>query len=396
MEIISYVGFNSRSSFSRRKRSGLFPIKKNSITYKSQNISVRQKKLSGKSFSHKRKSPVATARISAKIFRSHLWFFLMILFSVGTVFLAKKMFVHSEHHTGPLTFHNFENAHEIDVLNGIMSQFALDFTEDFNDTSLYDGGDEYVVLDTLFKTSVSFQDYTVKRGDTISGITKRFNLSNLSTIIGINDISDATGLKVGQKLRIPSTDGLIYKVQDGNSLLSISEKHNVSVTDLLDVNDLQSPVLFVGQELFIPGARLPNDLLSQALGTYFANPLPKIYRITSLFGLRTDPIAGYKSNHTGIDLACAKGTPVKATQGGTVATVSYSNVFGNYIIINHGNGYQSLYAHLSKTSVVRGQRVAQGTLIGNVGSTGYSTGDHLHFTVYKNGSLVNPQSLIKF
>lgn len=396
MEIISYVGFNSRPSISRKKRFGLFPVKKSSITYKSQSISVRKRKTSGHSFSHKKISPVARVKISAKIFRAYLWFFLTILFSVGTVFLARKMFFYFERHAAPVVFHNSENASEIDVLNGIMSQFALDFTEDFNDMNLAAEGNEAIILEPLFKTSVSFQDYTVKKGDTISGITKKFNLSNLSTIIGINNISSVTGLKVGQKLRIPSADGLMYKVQDGNSLMSISEKYNVSVTDLLDVNDLQSQVLFVGQELFIPGARLSNDQLSQALGTYFANPLPKIYRITSLFGIRTDPIAGHRANHTGIDLACAKGTPVKATQAGTVAAVSYSNVFGNYIIINHGNGYQSLYAHLSKTSVARGQRVAQGTLIGNVGSTGYSTGDHLHFTVYKNGRLVNPQSLIKF
>lgn len=396
MEIISYVGFNSRPSFSRKKRSGLFPVKRNSITYKSQNIFAKQKKLSGHSLPQKKKFSLPTVRLSTKIFRVHLWFFLTILFSVATVFAAKHVFFYSERHTEPVVFQNLEEASEIDILNGIMSQFALDFTEDFNDMNLAAEGNEAIILEPLFKTSVSFQDYTVKKGDTISGITKKFNLSNLSTLIGINNISSATGLKVGQKLRIPSIDGLMHKVQDGNSLMSISEKYNVSVTDLLDVNDLQSQVLFVGQELFIPGARLSNDQLSQALGTYFANPLPKIYRITSLFGMRTDPIAGYRSNHTGIDLACAKGTPVKATQAGTVAVVSYSNVFGNYIIINHGSGYQSLYAHLSKTSVTRGQRVAQGTLIGNVGSTGYSTGDHLHFTVYKNGSLVNPQSLIKF
>ena len=80
---------------------------------------------------------------------------------------------------------------------------------------------------------------------------------------------------------------------------------------------------------------------------------------------------------------------------GKVAFVGWSNVFGNYIIVNHPNGYQTLYGHLSASRVKKGQSVTQATVIGLVGSTGYSTGAHLHFTVYKNGRLVNPSSVLK-
>ena len=94
-------------------------------------------------------------------------------------------------------------------------------------------------------------------------------------------------------------------------------------------------------------------------------------------------------------MACPTGTPIRAAMSGRVAYVGWSNIFGNYVIINHENGYQTLYGHMSKTLATSGQRVGQGTRIGLVGSTGYSTGPHLHFTVYKNGKLVDPQTLLK-
>ena len=89
------------------------------------------------------------------------------------------------------------------------------------------------------------------------------------------------------------------------------------------------------------------------------------------------------------------GTPITAAASGTIAFTGVSPVFGNYVIIRHSNGYQSLYGHMSQIIAKKGQYVSQGTRIGLVGSTGYSTGPHLHFTVYKNGKLVDPMSLVK-
>jgi murein DD-endopeptidase MepM/ murein hydrolase activator NlpD len=89
-------------------------------------------------------------------------------------------------------------------------------------------------------------------------------------------------------------------------------------------------------------------------------------------------------------MAAALGTPVKAVMDGTIATVGINSVYGKYIIISHGNGFQTMYAHLNLVSVSQGARVNQGAKIGEVGSTGYSTGPHLHFAVYKNGRAVNP------
>ena len=116
--------------------------------------------------------------------------------------------------------------------------------------------------------------------------------------------------------------------------------------------------------------------------------------ITSLFGLRGSPTAGASSNHKGVDIAGSGiyGTNVLASDGGTVLTSAYSSSYGNYITISHGNGYTTLYAHMSKRLVSAGDSVSQGQVIGLVGSTGISTGAHLHFEVWENGTRINPLS----
>jgi murein DD-endopeptidase MepM/ murein hydrolase activator NlpD len=112
--------------------------------------------------------------------------------------------------------------------------------------------------------------------------------------------------------------------------------------------------------------------------------------ITSLFGTRLHPIYHTYKTHNGIDIGASYGTNIFAADGGTVTTSTYSSSYGNYIIINHGNGTSTLYAHMSSRLVSEGQSVSQGQVIGLVGSTGVSTGPHLHFEVYVGGSRVNP------
>ena len=119
------------------------------------------------------------------------------------------------------------------------------------------------------------------------------------------------------------------------------------------------------------------------------------YRITSRFGYRSDPFTGVRTFHTGIDLAAPYGTPIKASLAGTVAATGYSAVFGNYVILSHDDGFQTLYGHMSSIGASRGDRVAQGAVIGYVGSTGYSTGCHVHLSVYKKGKMIDPLSVLK-
>ena len=287
---------------------------------------------------------------------------------------------------------------EVEFLNGAMSKFAMERSDaqfDENGNVLSDDGSVLTASSVGITKTISYSIYKVKSGDTISSIALKFGLTNISTLIAVNGIDNVRTLRAGQKLRIPNQDGLTYIVSKGDSLAGISSKYKVGIEEILDANDLSSRTLSVGQELFIPGAKMDSQSLRKAMGELFIYPISAKFRITSLFGRRSDPFTGVPSNHTGVDLACPTGTPIKAAMSGKIVYVGWSNIFGNYVIINHGNGYQTLYGHMSKTLCRSGQVVSQGTRIGLVGSTGYSTGPHLHFTVYKNGRLVDPMTLLK-
>ena len=129
---------------------------------------------------------------------------------------------------------------------------------------------------------------------------------------------------------------------------------------------------------------------ANAIGS-FLWPVASYVYVSSRFGLRVHPITGEKKSHTGIDIASNQGTAVYASDGGTVTLAGWNGGYGNCIMIDHGNGYVTLYGHLSSISVSQGQTVSQGTTIGAVGSTGNSTGPHLHFEVLKNGTRIDPE-----
>ena len=239
---------------------------------------------------------------------------------------------------------------------------------------------------------VSYSSYTVRGGDTVSGIALRFGLDNIGTILAVNGIENARRIRSGQTLRIPSMDGMLYKAVAGDSLASIAAKFDIPLEALLDANDLDNSLVAIGQEIFIPGARLSAYELRKAMGELFVYPIRG--RLTSRYGTRNDPFTGVKSFHTGVDLAAPLGTSVKASTDGRVAAAGWQNIYGNYVIVTHAGGYQTLYAHMSSISVQRGQYVTQGAEVGKVGSTGYSTGPHLHFSVYKDGKTINPFSVL--
>lgn len=126
----------------------------------------------------------------------------------------------------------------------------------------------------------------------------------------------------------------------------------------------------------------------------FIWPCPSSRRITSYFGPRPRPTAGASTNHKGIDIGAGYGAAIVASAGGRVTTSTYSSSAGNYIVISHGNGMSTVYMHCSALYVSVGETVTQGQTIAGVGSTGYSTGNHLHFGVIKNGSYVNPLNYV--
>lgn len=396
MEIINYVGFEGSRTKPSVKLPFFFGERKNNISYA----------LTHSPLTHSFAAAAVRPNFSLRSFLISLGRFSESALShwkagvaVIAVFAflsgAKATLSYAASHTGPLALKDSGKA-ELETLDKVMAAFVADASVSYTDSGdIVGSGKSRAELAALFKKPVSYQTYTVRSGDTLGGITKRFGLTNLSTLIDVNSITNARSLHEGQKLRIPSVDGLMYTVSKGNSLTGLSAKFNVPLEDLLDVNDLASQTLTVGQQLFIPGAKMDAAKLHEVLGDLFKIPITAAYRISSKFGWRPDPFTGVRSYHTGIDLACPEGTPIRAAMNGTVAFVGWSNVFGNYIIVNHPNGYQTLYGHLSASRVKKGQSVTQATVIGLVGSTGYSTGAHLHFTVYKNGRLVNPSSVLK-
>jgi murein DD-endopeptidase MepM/ murein hydrolase activator NlpD len=116
--------------------------------------------------------------------------------------------------------------------------------------------------------------------------------------------------------------------------------------------------------------------------------------VTSEYGMRVNPVTGAYRLHAGIDLGAPGGSPIYAARGGTVISAGWNDGYGNYTIIDHGNGIRTAYAHQSRMAVHAGQAVAQGQVIGNVGTTGNSTGNHLHFEYMKNGQRLNPRQII--
>ncbi|MDR2536601.1 MAG: M23 family metallopeptidase [Treponema sp.] len=238
----------------------------------------------------------------------------------------------------------------------------------------------------------AWEFYTVQKGDSLSKIAARFSVS-MDAIVGSNNISSAKLLQVGQELRIPNMNGIPYTVRAGDSLSKIAKTMGVPLEAILDANDIQSENIQPKTVLFIPGAKMRSEDLKLVLGELFIYPIRG--RLTSPFGWRNDPISGVRRYHGAIDLAASTGTPVKAAMDGRISTVGLNSVYGKYIIITHNDGYQTMYAHLNATSVTQGSYVSQGAKIGEVGSTGYSTGPHLHFALYKNGRAVNPLDFLK-
>ena len=135
----------------------------------------------------------------------------------------------------------------------------------------------------------------------------------------------------------------------------------------------------------------------EALRSALANgtfiwPVPDCTLLTSRFGYRMHPILGYERFHAGVDIGAKAGDTIIASDGGTVAVAEYSDSYGNYVLINHGNGYTTLYAHMSSMAVEAGQAVEQGDTLGYVGSTGWSTGPHLHFEIRYNDEKTDPEA----
>jgi murein DD-endopeptidase MepM/ murein hydrolase activator NlpD len=237
-----------------------------------------------------------------------------------------------------------------------------------------------------------YGSYTVQKGDIIGDIARNFGL-NQDTLISCNGIRNSRLIQIGQVLKIPNQDGILYTVKNGDTLSAIAEKHQSGAEAIQTVNELFPETVHSGTVLFIPGARLDWVNLQEINGDLFIWPIPGY--ITSPYGFRRSPFTGARQFHSGLDIGSPAGTPIRAAMSGRVSTAGWDDTFGNYVVVSHHSGYRTLYAHMSVIRVKSGAYVGTGERIGDVGSTGLSTGPHLHFTVYKNGVTVNPRTLMK-
>lgn len=271
-------------------------------------------------------------------------------------------------------------------------------------------------------------NYAVQPGDTISTIAQQFEVG-VNTILWANNLSAYSVIKPGDSLKILPVSGVLHNVASGESLKSIAAKYNVAENQIASANSIgESDHLKIGQQLIVPGGKqesyaevkqktysgiaLLKDLISPTRSTNDSsnqdnsddaapdNSTPIVvspssgnkmhwpttgYRITQYFSWR----------HFAIDVADHVGTPIFAADSGVIQTAGWGNGYGNQILINHGGGKQTRYAHLSKFLVGVGDVVTKGQEIGLMGSTGWSTGPHVHFEVIINGVKYNPLNYVR-
>ena len=249
----------------------------------------------------------------------------------------------------------------------------------------------------------AWTEYQLKAGDTITGIASRSPVS-AESIIAFNNIKEAWNIRAGRTLKIPNMDGVPYTVGKNDTISTIAAKMKVPQNAILDANNLLNDTIRPGEVLFIPGARMDANEFSRAFRRDTSRKadkpmtLPVSGKITSGYGWREDPvrpIPGEKRFHRGVDFIGKTGDPIKAAMKGTVLHIDNNPNLGNFIILKHDNGYQTLYAHLSAYSVKAGEKIEQGQEIGKIGATGYTTGPHLHFETFRNGNRVDPLDLFK-
>lgn len=256
---------------------------------------------------------------------------------------------------------------------------------------------------TAPRTRNAIETYLVQSGDTLSKIAQSFGLS-IETLLWANRIRSYQYLRPGDKLLIPPMDGVVHIVKRGETLEELARIYRVSPTAIAETNRLENQKVAIGTTLIIPGARpLPPPApprptrVVERVREIFTGPLPKIIQ-GIIWPTAARRISQYfKFRHPAIDIAGPVGTPIYAADDGVVimSQGGWNGGYGRHIRIDHGEGRQTRYGHMSKLLVQEGDRVTRGQLIGLMGSTGRSTGPHLHFEYWIGTRRINPLAYVK-
>lgn len=258
------------------------------------------------------------------------------------------------------------------------------------------------------------QSYVVQAGDTITGIASQFGIDAEALLYANPSLRDNPyKLNPGDVLTILPVNGVLHVVTEGDTLDSIAEKYQVTAADITAYapNNLgASSALVPGAQMVVPGGQMEvkipsyyqmvtgNEGYGSAGEWSPGGPVGPVAGTGQFYIAAYGRVSqGYRRYHGGIDIANRTGTPIYAIDGGSVEAAGWLGWAGNAVVIDHGNGYKSLYAHMSSLNVARGQGVQRGQIIGGIGCTrgrgGRCTGPHLHLEVYYNGSRINPCSL---
>jgi len=261
-------------------------------------------------------------------------------------------------------------------------------------------------------TRIGLTDYathTVESGETLSQIAEEYGV-NTNTVMWENKLASAHSLRTGQLLKIPPVSGISYTVGNGDTIDKIASKYDIEQNSIIAQNALDGSTVVKGQNLFLPGAEplappvtVANNYRSTGVtrdyrttGSYSsANAAPAVGKMF-IYPTRGKVTQGYHGGHYALDIADRSKPPIWSAASGTVSKVSvgtWGGGYGNHIIVNHGDGIQTLYAHLDSVNVSVGDWVGQGDVLGIMGNTGRvygATGIHLHWEVHINGVKYNP------
>ena len=307
------------------------------------------------------------------------------------------------------------NSQTLPFLESSMNPNVKDATNKSDNTVLVQN-DSFISNEGVFIPDVKFEKstvsdqiviYTVQSGDTLSEIADTFGIS-MNTIRWENNLSGKT-ISVGQKLNILPMTGVKHIVKSGDTVAKIADKYEADAEDVLVFNDIsKGDALKTGDIIFVPNGII-KTVISKPAPSKIAD-IPDVSNNTKIIsGYYLRPVYGpvtsrygsrHGSFHPGVDLGGPRGTPVMAAASGVVVAVvtgcvegrrSCGGGYGNHIDIEHPNGTMTRYGHLSKTSISLGEDIDQGDIIGAIGSTGTSTGPHLHFEVRNaSGSTMKP------